>query len=220
MEASRTFNGRTLLKAGVALLCFAVASGVAIQGTLAYLQDSTQTVRNVFTAGNVSFDENVGLVEHKTDEYGEVEDPNTYTPDGNTYTLVPKHTYTKDPAITIEGGSEACYAFMVITNPIAAIEDAPTIASQMTAAGWARVTNANSSIEGDVWAYGEVIPKSANDSRIAGFSTFTIKESVTGEELAAYADKQIDISAYAVQQDGFESAQEAWSATFGAQGGE
>ena len=217
MEGTRLLKRRTAPKVALVLLCFIATTGLVVQGTLAYLQDSTQTVKNVFTAGNVTFDETAGLNEHKTNEYGEVTNPNTYTTDGNTYTLVPGHVYTKDPAVTIEGGSEPCYVYMAITNPIAAIEDSPTIASQMTAAGWTRVANSNTTIKGDVWAYGNIVPKSANDSRIAGFSTFSIKDTLSGDALAPYTGKQIDISAYAVQADGFSTAQEAWNSTFGTQ---
>ena len=205
-----------LVYCGVTAACVAaLASGGAL-ASLAYLQDDTQMVKNTFTAGQVSFDEEVGLVEHVTDEYGNVEDPSSFTEEGNTYNLVPGHSYTKDPTVTIEAGSEDSYVFLVVYNPISKIETGQTIATQMTAAGWTKITNANTAIKGTVYAYNSIVKKSDTDTTLSSFTSFTVKNTLGASDIEPYSGKEIDVSAYAVQADGFEDAASAWNATFGA----
>ena len=93
----------------VACLCVALAVLTIAGTTLAYLT-STAEVKNTFTVGNVSID----LDEAKVDNLG-----NAVTPaervKGNTYKLLPGHTYTKDPTVTVLKGSEESYVRLKVT---------------------------------------------------------------------------------------------------------
>lgn len=86
---------------------------LAIGGTLAWLIDTTPTVKNTFTMGKVK----IKLDEAKTDDEGNgmPVDPAQRTETGNAYHLVPgEKTYTKDPTVTVLKGSENCYVRMFV----------------------------------------------------------------------------------------------------------
>lgn len=128
----------------VALVAVVVAS---IAGTVAYMTSASK-VSNVFTIGNVS----ITLSESAVNPDGTVIEGVART-DKNSYHLMPGKTYTKDPAITVDPETEACYIFLVTRNQITAIEDPtkPTMANQMYTNGWAiyKDTSAGSR----VWIY-------------------------------------------------------------------
>lgn len=199
-------------KMGIAVALVAICA-LSVVGTMAFLQDSTDVIENTFTVGKVKIvDEE--LIESETDEYGVPTGDDTT--EGNEYVLIPNHTYTKDPHVTIAANSEDCYVFYAIDDEIKAIEADPSIESQMTAAGFTKITNTNTAIPGDIWAKNSIVSKSSTDTAVASFGTFKIKGTCTNSELESYASKSIDVRAYAVQSDGFDSAQAAWNATFGA----
>jgi len=61
--------------------------------TLAWLIDKTGPVENTFTTGNIE----ITLAESTTD-----------------YKMVPGHTISKDPEVSVEAGSEACFVFVKV----------------------------------------------------------------------------------------------------------
>ena len=187
----------------------------SVMGTMAYLQATTATVTNTFTVGNVSFEEGIGsgLDEAKVNEYGErvnADDMVDETADirvaANTYKLIPGHKYVKDPTIHMADETEDCWLFVKVVNPIESIEatGSATIASQMATEGWTLV-------EGETDVYMKTTPVSAG-ADVVVFHNFTLADDA---EVSAHADEQITIQAYAVQADGFASAQDAWDETYG-----
>ena len=103
------------------------------------------------------------LDETDVDVYG-VQDGNTRVV-ANTYKLIPGHTYVKDPIVHVTAGSEECYVFVKVVDEIAAIEDATTIADQMTAKGWTK-------IEEGVYCYKDTVDASESKTCLClfGFS--------------------------------------------------
>ena len=95
---------------------------------------------------------------------------------------------------------------MQITDEIAAIQDADTIATQMAANGWTLVD-----ADANVYAH-NAIAKAGNN--VVVFESFKIKGDVKNDALAAYANKTIKVIAYAVQADGFDTAAATWTAAF------
>ena len=79
------------------LLCAVALVVTSVFGTLAYLTDN-EKVTNTFT---------VGLVDITLEETDIKSGGKTTT--GNAYHLLPGHTYTKDPTVTVEAPSEDCY---------------------------------------------------------------------------------------------------------------
>ena len=68
--------------------------GGAAGGTIAWLMDTTDPITNTFTTSDVDIE----LAETT----------------GNTYKMVPGDVIEKDPKITVNAGSEACYLFVKI----------------------------------------------------------------------------------------------------------
>lgn len=215
---------KKMYKAMALVLCAILLVVGSVMGTLAYLQMQTGTVTNTMTIGKIE----ITLDEGKTDVYGvstgeriPVTATNT---DGNTYKLIPGHTYAKDPKVTVKANSEACYLFVKVVDGIAAIEEKKdadgtqaavlTIAEQMAANGWTKMGST------DVW-YKHINTVTATDTSHAVFTSFTIKGDA---DVARYGGATIAITAYAVQAEGFTdmnnsgtAADEAWAASgFGA----
>lgn len=178
---------------------------LSVGATVAFLT-STDEVKNTFTVGKVG----IHLFETIVNEYGVATPTEMTSSNGNTYKLMPGHTYTKDPAVAVASMSETAWLFVTVENGIAAIEapsttDHPNIAAQMATNGWSLVPGTT-----DVYAYETI--SSMGDWRYV-FNTFTIADDA---DVSAYADAKIVINAYAVQSAGFSTSEAAWKATFGA----
>lgn len=185
-----------------ACLVVCLLATAVIGTTLAYFTD-TKEVTNTFSSGNVT----IKLDEAKVDEDGRAIEPEERVT-GNVYKLYPGKEYDKDPTITVVAGSEDCYLFVRVVNGLNGLEAEgdTTIASQMAANGWTAVT-------GETNVYMKADTYSANETAVV-FETFTIDTAETATTLAGAGD--VVITAYAVQAEGFLTAQAAWDATFGA----
>jgi len=187
-------------KISIALAAFAFALLLvvgSVAGTFAYLTSVTPTVSNTFTVGNVA----ITLDETDVDVYG-VKDSETRVTT-NAYKLVPKHNYVKDPTVHVQANSEACYLFVKVVNGISAIEAGTTIAAQITANGWTELDGVDNVYYMTVDATGDSIVNKPI------FTNFTIADDA---EVASYVNATIDITAYAVQQDGLTNVDDAWNA--------
>lgn len=134
-------KAKTKTKALLMSLCAVLLVAASVLGTMAYLKDS-EVVKNTFTVGNVA----ITLDEAKVDDNGNAIDKQgkqvTNLADaervpGNAYKLLPGHTYTKDPTVTVKTPSVDSYVRMKVTfNKASALiamctnpdweEDAPT----------------------------------------------------------------------------------------------
>ena len=77
---------------------------LSIGGTLAYLTDKTDAIENTFTIGNVKIDlTETGATKGANDELFK-----------NSFKMVPGNEIDKDPTVTVEAGSEACWLFVKI----------------------------------------------------------------------------------------------------------
>lgn len=89
--------------------CAVLLVVASVMGTIAYLT-STDAVKNTFTVGNVS----IKLDEAKVTEDGKPVEGADRVHE-NDYKLLPGLTYTKDPTVTVENGSEESYVRMKVT---------------------------------------------------------------------------------------------------------
>ena len=94
-------------KALVVLSLMLVLVLAAVGGTVAWLTDSTDAVTNTFTVGDI----NITLTE--TWNTASVEDGEK---DSWTAKMIPGNQYLKDPKVTVQAGSEACYLFVKFTE--------------------------------------------------------------------------------------------------------
>ena len=195
------------MKKKIVSVCLVVCLlATAIIGTtLAYFTDTSEVVTNSFTSGNVD----ITLDEALVDTNGKkIVGEGAMRVQENTYKLYPGKEYDKDPTITVASGSEDCYLFVRVVNGLDGLEAAgdTTIAKQMEKNGWTLVN-------GETNVYMQAGTYSAKGS-VTVFDTFTIDTAETATTLADAGN--VVITAYAVQAEGFTSAQLAWDATFGA----
>ena len=187
-------------KALIVMLCAIVVVAAAVFGTLAYLTD-TESATNTFTVGNVS----ITMVETKVNEYGvALTDENAGTTnEGNTYKLIPGHTYTKDPTITVSENSENCYILVKIENGLG------SDATLSMKTGWEKF---NESRNTSIWVYGtnsEPVSVSKN-AKVIPFTTFKCGDNANP---ATYENSSIVVTAYAIQTDTLEdkTAENLWA---------
>ena len=199
---------KKMYKAMLLVLCAVLLVAGSVMGTLAYLKAQTGTVTNAMTVGKVE----ITLSESVVNIYGEkttgeiVATASGVTGGENTYKLVPGHTYTKDPIVTVKANSEACYLFVKVVNGISAIEAGTTIAVQMATKGWKPLDGV-----ANVY-YKSVAATDDNAVNYPVFDNFTIADNAN-ENTTAWKAASIEITAYAVQADGFGSAEAAWAAS-------
>ena len=183
------------------MLCAALLVCGGIFGTLAYLTSTTDTVTNTFTFGSVS----ITLTESKVDADGNPVAGADRVKE-NEFKLIPGAEYTKDPTIFVGNASEDCWIFVQVKNGIKGIEGATTIESQMSA-NWTLVTGTT-----DVYAYKEVV---SNNDVIPVFTKVTISGDVadfTNHGGVDYTGATITVKGFAVQANGFATAEAAWTA--------
>lgn len=191
---------KTKTKALALALCAVLLVVTTVFVTMAYLT-SEDSVKNTFTVGKVT----ITLDEAKVDEYGEEEEGASRV-DANTYKLIPGHTYDKDPTIHVAHNSEDCWLFVTVKNGLLNAEDASgnTIAKQMEANGWEKVTGAT--VDGiDVYAH---TAKQSAGADVTVFKNFKIAGTT---DVSLYEDAEIVVTAYAIQADGFATAAAAWA---------
>lgn len=189
---------KTKSKALLMTLCAVLLVAASVLGTMAYLTSTTGEVKNTFSIGKIA----ITLDEAPVNEYGEVVDGARRTQ--NQYKLVPNHEYKKDPTVHVTGNSENSYIFVKVVNGIAAIEAAgdTTIAAQIEK-DWTK-------LDGVANVYYQEYTKQTAAKDFVVFNSFTVKNDISETDLENYATASITITAYAVQQDGFTGAKDAW----------
>ena len=193
------------------LACAVLLVSLSVGATLAYLTSTPTKVTNTFVVGEVKIELDEADVDgSKTNVTTEGRDKE------NAYHLYPAKTFDQDPTVHVLTGSEKCYVFVKVENGIADIEteeEGKTIAEQMEAKGWFAVPGYESQ---NIYYYGSetkaTIAEAGNNLIV--FEKFTIASDVQAAELATYATAQIVITAYAIQEDGFDATKpaEIWAA--------
>ena len=203
---------KTKTKALALALCAVLLVVSTVFVTMAYLTSKTDVVTNTFTVGKVT----ITLDEADVDLMG-VKDGDARVK-ANEYKLIPGHTYIKDPTIHVAGDSENCWLFVKVENGLSAIEantsEDLSIAAQMAAKGWTPVAEGS-----NIYAYSTKQTARAN---VVVFDNFTISGTAdvskyatadgTDAEGNPIGGKTIEVTAYAIQADGFATAAEAWTA--------
>lgn len=179
---------------GIALLmALVLLVGCVAGGTIAWLVDKTESVKNTFTYGdiNITLDE----TDTKLDDDG---DPNT-----NDYKMIPGLNIIKDPKVTVLAGSEKCYLFVKLD----ASKDFGTFMEYTIADGWTEL---------EAGVYYRVVDALEAEEPVAFYvlanNTVSVKETVTKEMLNALTEyPTLTVTAYAVQFAGMDTVQEAWT---------
>ena len=210
---------KTARKVLVLALCAVLLVSATIMGTMAYLTSSDEVV-NTFTVGNVQ----IKLDEAKANADGSLV-PNADRVKANSYKLLPGHTYNKDPMVTVLNGSESSYVKMTVTFTKAAELDtifAPNGADMTSifvgydSANWigkgvSKDTDSNTRTY-EFW-YKEAVDGLSGDVELdALFDKIVVPGTITNAQLATIEGMTITVNAYAIQADGFDTAEAAWAA--------
>lgn len=164
------------------VLAIVLVVALSVAGTYAYLTDTTGPVKNTFTVGNV----NIDLAETTTD-----------------YKMVPGTTIAKDPKVTVEADSEACWLFVKVEKSA----NFDSFLTYAMADGWTK-------LEDGVF-YRQVAASGTNqDFTVLANNTVSVKPGVTKAMMDGLTDETrptLTFTAYACQADGFASAAAAWA---------
>ena len=161
---------------------------------MAWLMDNTETVTNTFTVGDI----NIKLTETE-----------------NTYKIVPGVDIAKDPKVTVEAKSEACWLFVKVVEtdwpPYTENDDATRKVSYAIADGW-------TPLAGETGVYYREVPADETDQYfyVLADNKVTVSENLTKAEINAITaiatPPTLRFTAYAVQREGMASAEAAWAA--------
>lgn len=216
----------------VSLAALALVAAISIGGTIAYLTSNDEVV-NTFTVGNVAIKLDEADVNTSGDLLYKQADGTLGTTKtneiadrvkANDYHLLPGHTYTKDPTVTVLAGSETSYIKMTVTfskaNELDAIF-APTgaeltsIFNGYDAANWTYKGNTKNTTDNtrtyEFW-YKETVSTTKDSATVldALFDSITVPGTITKEQLATIQGMTITVNAYAIQADGFNTPEAAW----------
>ena len=200
---------RKLLHVLALVLVVAVAS---VGGTIAWLTDKTDEVKNTFTVGNIDID----LYETKNSDGTEKEDKSHVT--DWSAKLIPGNEYTKNPVVTVTKGSEKCWLFVEVSKPTGLdniLEYTLTLDTENS--GWTKGQEIDG-IPENVY-YRVVDASTATDDSSFTLITgdkVTVKPSVAKSAIDALSKETeyaLTFKAYAVQYENFENkAADAWKA--------
>ena len=192
MKKFRELSGKLV----VAMLAVTLLIGCAIGGTVAWLTDKTTAVTNTFTYGDI----NIELTETK--------------PANQQAKIIPGVNIEKDPKVTVEANSEACWLFVKIKE-----ENWPTLTetdrtikkvSYDIATDW-------KPLEGQAGVYYREVDAGVSYYILKGDMTYpngvvTVSENLTKNEVNSITTQpKLTFTAYAVQKDGISTAADAWA---------
>ena len=198
----RSVSGKTLF----AVLALVLVIGCAVGGTAAWLAAKSDSIVSTFTYGNI----NITLTET--------------TPEKEPVKIIPGIDIEKDPKVTVEANSEACWLFVKVDEanwPTFTETDNTTKKVSYAVVddenGWKKLEKA----EGDNVYYREVDAVTADTGFyvLKGNDTYkngvvTVSKNLTKTEVNSITEgtkPSLTFTAYAVQRDGIDTAADAWA---------
>lgn len=190
---------KSMKKTIAAAVAIAMIFGCVVGGTVAWLAAKTTEVTNTFTVGDI----NINLTETTSD-----------------YKMVPGNKIAKDPKVTVEEKSEACWLFVKVEKS----DNYNTyLSNPAIAEGWTPMDGSTDPLTGLSGVYYRQV--NANDAK-AGVSYYvlegtegypngyvTVNDSVTKTQMetAKTANPTLTFTAYAVQSANISSVTDAWA---------
>ncbi|MGN0784259.1 MAG: TasA family protein [Candidatus Aphodomorpha sp.] len=173
-------------KTFVIALCLALVVAFAAGGAIAWLTDTTDSVTNTFTVGNID----ISLAETTTD-----------------FKMIPGNTIAKDPKVTVKAGSEACWLFVKIEES----DNLDTYISYTVASGWTQLTG----VDGVYYRSVAAVTADTDFAVLTG-NAVTVNGTVTKADMDAITNgtataPTLTFTAYAVQSANVATAADAWA---------
>lgn len=163
-------------------------------GTIAWLFGQSTPLLNTFSPSSIS----VSVAETPTEDG----DSDPYT---NTYTMMPGSTIFKDPAVTVAADSEDAWLFVKLKKSA----NFDSFLSYTIAEGWMALNG----VDGVYWRTTQK-SDSAQTFGVIKDNVVSVKPDVTTimlNTLNGITRPTLAVTAYAVQQQGIETALEAWT---------
>lgn len=179
-------------------LALVLVFAVAVGGVVAWLTAETTPVKNTFTVGDI----NITLTETT----------------GNNYQVIPGDTQAKDPKVTVQADSEACYLFVKIdeTNNTMTVNGKDVkIVDYAIATGWTQGKETDGIPTNVYWREVSAVTADTGYYVFSGgtdnHGTVTINDNVTKNQITTTNQPTLTFTAYAVQKDNIADAATAWS---------
>lgn len=164
-------------KALAMLLSLVLVIGCVVGGTLAWLVDSSETVTNTFSVGDI----NITLSETT----------------GTSYKILPGGTSAKDPTLKIQQGSEKCWVYVLVDNTV--VLNGEVVATpNIDKSDWSVVeTNGTKTL----YRYKAVVDASSVEQPLPVFTTVAYADTITKDNIDTLKDTKIVITGYAHQSE-------------------
>lgn len=176
-------NKSVSIKLLVLLMALTLMLGGVAGGTLAWLKTNTDPIVNTFTASDIK----ISLTESK-----------------NEFQLIPGHEYTKDPVVKVLKETNVnCWLFVKIEeNNVNNV-----LEYSLNTEGWTRVATTDGSL-----VYSRTVTAIGEDQswNLLKDNTVTISEDLELDGMAAASSATLTFTAYAIQTEGFATAELAW----------
>ena len=204
------------------LLAVVLIFSVTVGATLAWLQDTTDTVENTFTIGNIDI------------ELEETWNTPITSPTSWSAKLIPGSPYAKDPIVTVIAGSEKCYLFVKVVeanNSVTATVDGTDVMVSpivnydiaLTGNGFSILGTPTTSNGEKTTIYWKVVDTATSDQEFEILTdtyvtndelkgSVQINSALTKDHIEAIiTEPSLTFTAYAVQFENMTDANEAWT---------
>lgn len=184
-------------KALLLALCAVLLVAVSVLGTMAYLTSKTQVITNTFTVGDI----NIALTETK--------------PESKPAKIIPGVDIEKDPKVTVKKDSEACWLFVKVEQTGTFVKDKVTYSVMTGAGGWTALPD----VDGVYYREVGAVTADTDFYVLKGNETYKygvviVSDELTKDEVDTITDgnqPKLTFTAYAVQQEGIDTATAAWA---------
>lgn len=186
-------KSKKLMALGALLIILIVA---AVAPTFSWLSAESEKVVNTFAGGAISIllDESpVGIDGKKTEGNRTI---------SNSYKYKAGAVLDKDPTVTVLKGSEECYVFLCVENELG-----DKFTMNYDTSSWLKVAEEG---EKTVYAYKQKVNALDSDKdKVLEpiFTTVTVSENLTSEDILQLGERTLSVTAYAVQTDPLTSSE-------------
>lgn len=164
---------------------------VTVVPTYSWLSSTSQPVVNTFAGGAISIKLDEALVD--TDGQA-IEGEGAQRVNSNSYKYVAGAVLEKDPTPTVLKGSEECYVFICVENGLNKL-----FTINYDTQSWLKVAEADGKA---VYVYSTKVDASQSETDIVLnpiFTTVTVSNELTAEDIETLGEKTLSATAYAVQ---------------------
>ena len=186
-------------------VCAMVLITGSVLGTMAWLTAETDEVVNTFTYGNINIDLNEHVYDPGQNTLGE-----ELTKSADNYLIIPGIDLPKDPFVTVKAGSEDCYLFVKVEESEGFAEGKVTYAVDES---WTK--GDGTKIPANVYYRQVSQPADDVSYNVLKDNKIFVSENLTKDEVKEMQQSQarptLKFTAYAIQAEGIDSVETAWS---------